>query len=98
MKKSKSEIYGKVVRTTKMLYGEDFYSQAAKRAKGIKRKGSGFGSTKVGPDGLTGIERARKLGKKGGMARKRNIEQQKAIEAAEESRKYKRPSIEDFKK
>lgn len=76
------------------IYGDDFYSEAAKRGKGIKRVTSGFGSQKVGPDGLTGAERAREAGRKGWEVRRRNIEEKKRLEKM----KYHRPTIDDFKK
>lgn len=43
-------------------YGADFYSKNGKKSKGKSKPGAGFGSEKVGPDGLTGLERARKVG------------------------------------
>lgn len=56
--------------TNKTKYGKDFY--AAIGAKGGKRgKTGGFASDKVGVDGLTGRERARVAGSKGGTISRR---------------------------
>lgn len=60
----------KAAKTNKELYGEDFYAKIGKRGGKISRTG-GFASTKVGADGLTGIERARVAGAKGGRISKR---------------------------
>ena len=40
------------------------------RKGGAKSRGGGFGSEKVGKDGLTGSERARLAGTKGGKAKR----------------------------
>lgn len=56
--------------TNKKRYGKDFYASIG--AKGGKRgKTGGFASNKVGADGLTGRERARLAGAKGGEISKR---------------------------
>lgn len=44
------------------------YYQSIGRMGGKKSKGTGFASDKVGADGLTGAERARLAGAKGGKA------------------------------
>lgn len=44
----------------------DFYKKIG-RLGGSKSKGGGFASDKVGDDGLTGKQRARVVGKIGGM-------------------------------
>lgn len=54
----------------KELYGEDFYARIGKMG-GYKGHTGGFGSDKVGRDGLTGKERAKIVGAKGGRASKR---------------------------
>lgn len=55
----------KAAETVKKRHGEDFYATIG--AKGGKRgKTGGFGSDKVGKDGLTGPERARLAGSRGG--------------------------------
>ena len=56
--------------TNKERHGEDFYRTIG--AKG-GRNGhiGGFNSDKVGKDGLTGFERARIAGKKGGQISRR---------------------------
>ena len=51
--------------TNKRKYGEDFYRKIGSIG-GSKSKGGGFGSEIVGADGLTGFERARIAGAKGG--------------------------------
>ena len=57
-------------RTNKTKYGEDFYSVIG--AKGGKRgKTGGFASERKGADGLTGRERARLAGFKGGKISRR---------------------------
>lgn len=56
----------KAAQTNKAKYGEDFYH--INGAKGGKRgKTGGFASNKIGEDGLTGRERARIAGSKGGI-------------------------------
>lgn len=60
----------KAAARNKALYGEDFYvRQGAKGGK--KGKTGGFASKKVGKDGLTGVERARIAGAKGGEKSRR---------------------------
>lgn len=60
----------KAANTNKIKYGDDFYGVIG--AKGGKRgKTGGFASSKVGADGLTGRERARLAGSKGGRISKR---------------------------
>lgn len=56
--------------TNKKKYGRDFYARIG--AKG-GRNGvtGGFASNKVGKDGLTGLERAKIAGRKGGKLSKR---------------------------
>lgn len=45
---------------------EGFSKHMSEMAK--KQKGGGFGSQKVGKDGLTGQERAKRAGQRGGVA------------------------------
>lgn len=52
--------------TNKKRYGLDYYQKIGSIG-GKKSKGGGFGSEEVGPDGLTGKERARIAGRKGGL-------------------------------
>lgn len=57
-------------KTNKTKYGSDFYAMIG--AKGGKRgKTGGFASAKVGKDGMTGKERARMAGSKGGRISRR---------------------------
>ena len=51
--------------TNKRKYGEDFYQKIGSIG-GSKSRNGGFGSEIVGDDGLTGYERARIAGAKGG--------------------------------
>lgn len=55
----------KTAAANKQRYGLNFYKQIG-RAGGKKSRGGGFGSDKIGPDGLTGKERAAVAGKIGG--------------------------------
>lgn len=60
----------KAAAKNKQKYGADFYAMIG--AKGGKRGVSGgFASDKVGKDGLTGRERARKAGSVGGRISRR---------------------------
>lgn len=54
----------------KLNYGEDFYAKIG-AIGGRKGKTGGFASEKKGPDGLTGRERARIAGAKGGRISRR---------------------------
>ena len=51
-------------------YGTDFYTKIG-AIGGKKGTTGGFASNKVGPDGLTGKERAKVVGRKGGQLSKR---------------------------
>ena len=57
-------------RTNKRLYGKNFYKEIGALSGKLSRN-CGFASQKVGPDGLTGAERARIAGKKGGSISRR---------------------------
>lgn len=60
----------KAAKTNLKLHGKDFYKEIGR--KGGKRSSTGgFASQKVGLDGLTGLERARIAGAKGGRKSKR---------------------------
>lgn len=56
--------------TNKQKHGEDFYKRIGRKG-GKKSCNGGFASSKVGLDGLTGLERAKIAGKKGGLRSKR---------------------------
>ena len=56
--------------TNKARYGDDFYQRIG-AVGGQKSRGGGFASQKRGKDGLTGHERARIAGSKGGYKSKR---------------------------
>lgn len=60
----------KAAQTNKTKYGSDFYAMIG--AKGGKRSNNGgFASDKKGADGLSGRERARLAGAKGGRKSRR---------------------------
>ena len=60
----------KAAATNKKKYGKDFYANIGRKG-GRNGHTGGFASDKVGRDGLTGYERARVAGKKGGLISKR---------------------------
>lgn len=60
----------KAAATNKAKYGDDFYSRIGHIGGAIGSTG-GFASSKVGKDGLTGPERAKIAGRKGGKISKR---------------------------
>lgn len=60
----------KAAATNKAKYGRDFYASIGAKG-GVKGKTGGFASNKVGEDGLTGRERARKAGSVGGRISRR---------------------------
>lgn len=66
-----SAIRGKKARKTNLKkYGKDFYANIGRKG-GKSGHTGGFASDKVGKDGLTGYERARVAGRKGGQLSKR---------------------------
>lgn len=60
----------KAAATNKTKYGSDFYAKIGAKG-GMKGKTGGFASNKKGTDGLTGRERARLAGSKGGKLSRR---------------------------
>lgn len=60
----------KACKTNLEKYGKDFYANIGRKG-GKNGHTGGFASDKVGKDGLTGYERARVAGKKGGEISKR---------------------------
>ena len=56
--------------TNKRKYGDDFYAKIGQQGGKLGKTG-GFASDKVGEDGLTGRERARIAGSRGGQISKR---------------------------
>ena len=60
----------KAADTIRRRHGDDFYKKIGKQG-GVKSNTGGFASQKIGEDGLTGKERARIAGKKGGSKSKR---------------------------
>ena len=62
---------GQKTRDTNMnKYGKDYYQKIG-AIGGKKGTTGGFASNEVGPDGLTGKERAKVVGRKGGQLSKR---------------------------
>lgn len=61
----------KCAATNKKLYGEDYYSRIGKKGGSVSTPTGGFGSEKVGPDGLTGRQRSVICGRIGGRKSKR---------------------------
>ena len=60
----------KAAETNRKLHGDDFYARRGQNG-GQKSTKGGFASTKKGKDGLTGSERAKIAGKKGGTISRR---------------------------
>lgn len=60
----------KAAQTNKTKYGASFYASIGAKG-GRKGKNGGFASEKKGDDGLTGRERARLAGAKGGRISRR---------------------------
>ena len=60
----------KAALTNKKKYGNNFYAKIGKKG-GSNGHNGGFASDKVGRDGLTGSERAKKFGAIGGKISKR---------------------------
>lgn len=62
---------GRKARNTNIKrFGRDFYKRIGRKG-GRNSHTGGFASDKVGADGLTGVERARIAGAKGGRASRR---------------------------
>ena len=60
----------KAAETNKKKQGADFYARIG-RMGGKKSTAGGFASKKIGLDGLSGLERAKIAGRKGGLISKR---------------------------
>ena len=60
----------KAAETNKKKQGTDFYARIG-RMGGKKSTTGGFASTKIGLDGLSGLQRAKIAGRKGGLLSKR---------------------------
>lgn len=61
----------KTAKTNKERYGANFYAEIGRKG-GENGTTGGFASQNVGKDGLTGKERARIAGQKGGVATRKN--------------------------
>ena len=57
-------------KTIRLRHGRDFYVVIGKMG-GRKSRNGGFASDKVGSDGLTGVQRAKLAGARGGAKSKR---------------------------
>lgn len=69
----------------KARYGEDFYKRIGKAGGKISKTG-GFASDKIGPDGLSGRERASSMGVKGGsISRKSGPHKKISVATSEEN-------------
>lgn len=91
---SGTKIGGMRARQTNYLrHGLDFYSNIG-RIGGKKGRTGGFASDVVGEDGLTGRERARIAGAKGGRKSKRGPAKSPAEKEAERAKQ----EVEDFNK
>ena len=73
----------KAAATNKAKHGSEFYSRIG-RIGGEASRNGGFASEKVGTDGLTGRQRAAKVGKKGGKISKRGPAKKKSEEKTKE--------------
>lgn len=60
----------KAAKANKQLYGDDFYRKIGKKG-GENSVNGGFASCRVGKDGLTGHQRAKIAGAKGGRISRR---------------------------
>ena len=69
----------KAAATNKKKYGKGFYALIGKKG-GQNGHTGGFASEKVGKDGLTGIERAKTAGQKGGVISRRGPSKKKSEE------------------
>ena len=66
----------KAARTNRRLYGREFYQNIG-RMGGKNGHTGGFASEEIGADGLTGYERAKLAGQKGGKLSKRGPSKKK---------------------
>lgn len=60
----------KARQTNRERHGDNYYAEIGRKG-GLVSSSKGFASAKVGADGLTGIQRARIAGAKGGRKSKR---------------------------
>ena len=58
-------------KTIKQKYGDTFYAEIGRKGGRVLGTQGGFASEAIGDDGLTGRERARIAGKKGGLTSRR---------------------------
>ncbi|MCY3804561.1 MAG: hypothetical protein OXF85_01685 [Candidatus Saccharibacteria bacterium] len=60
----------KAARTIRQRHGRDFYVRIGRKG-GQKSRQGGFASSKIGSDGLTGLQRAKLVGSVGGTKSRR---------------------------
>lgn len=72
----------KAAESNRKKYGSDFYNRIGRKG-GRNGHTGGFASNKVGPDGLTGRERAHSAGALGGRISKRGPAKKKTQEENE---------------
>lgn len=60
----------KAAKTNLKRHGKDYYANIGRKG-GKKSRTGGFASNKIGKDGLTGLERAKLAGQKGGLKSRR---------------------------
>lgn len=77
----------RAAKTNKERHGEDFFVRIGRRG-GKNGTTGGFGSDKVGKDGLTGAERARIAGRKGGKKSKRGAAKSKETTPKPEKKSF----------
>ena len=62
----------KAAKTNRSRYGQDFYVLIGHEGGKKRGRKGGFASTKVGEDGLTGLQRAKIAGARGGRKSRRS--------------------------
>lgn len=85
----------KAAKTNIKRHGKDYYANIGRKGGKASNTG-GFASNKIGKDGLTGVERAKLAGKKGGLKSKRKpwTKQQREEHAAKKLQALLADSIE----
>ena len=68
----------KAAQTNRERYGKDWYALIGAKG-GLRSMNGGFASHKIGKDGLTGLERSRIAGAKGGSISRRGRSKNKKV-------------------